>query len=345
MRLSDSLLSVVIGALEKRTAPWLTLLLRAPPSGWGPNAVQAAAEGNRSRAAAWLIGLVTLTVLAALSWPHLLQQRMSAPPQSDHASSTPSSRRLLPATPGGAVAAKELRAWVSDPLRLTVLLIAVVVGLGVAVIPRVADHTGLLMPFAGPLTVVIAGACACNLYGNDGTSLWLTIMTPGSARADVSGRQLAWLLVVAPFTAIETIVLTAFSDEPTLWPWAIGLLIALLGGATGLFPLVSLIAVQRLGEAGNPTPGWSVKTQVALYATAATALPAAAVLITAAITSQTWLSWAAIPVAVATAALLAYRGSSLATRRLANTECEVLRHHLQLTDHPSSGTRRLIGPA
>lgn len=115
------------------------------------------------------------------------------------------------------------------------------------------------MPFAGPLTVVIAGACACDLYGNDGTSLWLTITAPGSARADVRGRQLARLLIVAPFTVVETIVRTGFSDEPTLWPWAIALLIALLGGATGLVPLASLIAVQRLDEAGNPTPGCSVK--------------------------------------------------------------------------------------
>lgn len=168
-------------------APWLTLILRALPSGWGPSAVQAAAEGHRLQAAVWLIGLIALTALAALSWPHLLQQRMSAPPHSDHASSKPSRRRLLPTTPCGAVAAKELRGWVRDPLRLTVLLIAVVVGLGVAIIPRVADHTGLLMPFAGPRTIVIAGACACNLYGNDGTSLWLTIIAPGSARADARG--------------------------------------------------------------------------------------------------------------------------------------------------------------
>lgn len=326
LALSGSLLPIVMGALEDRSAPWLTFLLRALPSGWGPNAVQAAAAGRPSQAAGWLTGLAVLPALAALSWPHLLQRRMSAPPHSDHASRTLARRRLLPPSPCGAVAAKELRGWVRDPLRLTVLLIAVVVGLGVGVIPRVAAHTGLLMPFAGPLTVVIAGACACNLYGNDGASLWLTITVPGSARADVRGRQLAWLLIVAPFTVVETIVMTGFSDEPTLWPWAIALLIALLGGATGLVPLASLIAVQRLDEAGNPTPGWSVKTQVALYATAATALPVAVVLVTAAITGQAWLPWAAIPVGVATAALFSHRGSILATRRLTDTQCDVLRH-------------------
>ena len=34
---------------------------------------------------------------------------------------------------------------------------------------------------------------ASNLYGQDGTALWLTLLAPGSERADVRGRQLAWL--------------------------------------------------------------------------------------------------------------------------------------------------------
>ena len=67
-------------------------------------------------------------------------------------------------------------------LRLSCLVIAVIVGAGTGVLPRVTSGTGLLLPFAGTITVVIAAACACNLYGNDGSSVWLTVMTPGSAR-------------------------------------------------------------------------------------------------------------------------------------------------------------------
>jgi len=324
LALSGTLLPAAIATLDNRSAPWLTVLVRTLPSGWGASAVDAAAAGDPVLAAGWLLALVVFTVLAALRWPHILDRRMSAAPHSDHASRPLSQRRLLPATPTAAVCAKELRLWMRDPLRLTVLLIAAVVGLGVALIPQVTAHTGLLMPFAGPLTVLIAGACACNLYGNDGTSLWLTIVTPDSARPDVRGRQLAWMLIVFPFTSVETIVLTAFSDEPRLWPWAIALLIALLGGAVGLLPLASLIAVQPLDEAGNPTPGWSVKVNLALWVTAATALPTTAPLIASAITGLTWLSWAAIPVAAATAALLAHYGNKHATRRLATTQHDVL---------------------
>ena len=83
-------------------------------------------------------------------------------------------------------------------MRVTCLLIALIVGVGVGVVPKLVGGSSLLMPFAGPLTVLIAGACACNLYGNDGTSLWLTILTPDAERADVRGRQLGWLALVAP---------------------------------------------------------------------------------------------------------------------------------------------------
>lgn len=325
--LSGTLLPVAIGTLDSGSAPWLTAIVRALPSGWGVTAVDAARDGDGLAAVGWLIALVAITVLAAACWPRILQRRMSATPHSDHAARGARTHRMLPATPTFAVAAKELRLWVRDPLRLTVLLIAAIIGFGVAFIPRVTAHTGLLMPFAGPLTVVIAGACACNLYGNDGTSLWLTVVTPDSALPDVRGRQLAWTLIVLPFTVVETILLTSFSGEPALWPWAVALLVALLGGAAGLIPLASLISVQPLDEAGNPTPGWSVKVHIALYVTTATALPAAGVLIAAAITGSTVMAWIAVPVAAVTAALLTYGGSRLATRRLAETQEDIL-HHL-----------------
>ena len=74
--------------------------------------------------------------------------------------------------------AKELRLWVRDPIRLTCLLIALIVGAAGAHPAADRGHR-VLLPYAGILTAVIAGACACNLYGSDGTSLWLTVMTPG----------------------------------------------------------------------------------------------------------------------------------------------------------------------
>ena len=39
--------------------------------------------------------------------------------------------------------------------------------------------------------------------------MWLTVMTPRSARADVRGRQAAWLIAVGPYAVAATVILTA----------------------------------------------------------------------------------------------------------------------------------------
>jgi Tetracyclin repressor-like, C-terminal domain len=103
----------------------------------------------------------------------------------------------------------------TPPPRPTCLLIAGGVGLGVGLIPRVTAHTGLLMPFAGPLTALIDCACACaaNLYGNDGTSLADHRHTR-QRPPDVRGRLLAWILVVAPFTAFEMLQWEGLAGGP-----------------------------------------------------------------------------------------------------------------------------------
>ncbi len=137
-----------------------------------------------------LLGLVAVTVLAdGLLWPVMLGRRMEGtqPARRGPGQQT----RRLPGSgtsAAGAVAATELRLWLRDPVRLSCLVIALIVGAGTGVPPRVTAGTTLLLPFAGTIIVVIAAACACNLYGNDGSSVWLTVMAPGSARADIRGR-------------------------------------------------------------------------------------------------------------------------------------------------------------
>ena len=56
---------------------------------------------------------------------------------------------------------------------------------------------------------------AANLYGEEGTALWLTRMVPGTERA-------AWLLVVAPVTVVLTVALTAVNGQGWAWrpSWA-----------------------------------------------------------------------------------------------------------------------------
>ncbi|QBD76636.1 hypothetical protein EPA93_11735 [Ktedonosporobacter rubrisoli] len=76
---------------------------------------------------------------------------------------------------------------------------------------------------------------AGNIYAFDGSALWLNLEVPDSERSDVRGRQLAWLLLVAPITLLLSCIFTLVSQQA--WPWVLALVPALLGGAVGLLPL------------------------------------------------------------------------------------------------------------
>jgi ABC-2 type transport system permease protein len=113
------------------------------------------------------------------------------------------------------------------------------------------------------------------------------------------------------------VILTAVSGRPQAWPWALGLLAAVLGGGAGLAAIGSLVSVQPLDAAGNPTPAWSLKVHVALVLVALTALPPALVLVAGG-------GWLAVPAGVAAGALLAAWLGRLAVTRLADRQVEIL---------------------
>jgi len=321
-----TLLPALDTALRRGTVPWLANALTWLPTGWGPVAVQAAARGDWLAVFGSLAGLVVLTAAAAEWWPAVFSRRMDAAARPACAGGArPGRWSALPRTPTGAVTAKEVRMWVRDPIRLTCLLIAVIVGAAVCAIPRLTSGSYLVLPYAGILTAIIAGACACNLYGSDGTSLWLTVMSPGSSRADVHGRQAAWLIVVGPYTVALTIAFTALSGEHAAWPWVLAVLPAVLGGAAGLAPFSSLVSVQPLDETGGPTPAYSLKVHIALVAVALTAVVPVAVLVAAHAWHESWLSWVAVPVGLATGAALAASLGGLAVSRLQSRQVRILR--------------------
>jgi ABC-2 type transport system permease protein len=147
--------------------------------------------------------------------------------------------RLLPGGPVRAVVGKELRGWRRDPARVLLLLLAVLIsGLNLAV-PAVIFHGPAALPWTGLAAVLIVGMGTANVYGDDGTALRLTRMTPGTERADVRGRQMAWLLVVAPATVAVTVAVTALAGQDWAWPWILATLPAVLGGTAGLTVWIS----------------------------------------------------------------------------------------------------------
>jgi ABC-2 type transport system permease protein len=145
------------------------------------------------------------------------------------AAATPTAWRLLPASPTGAVVGRELYAWRRDSARTLLLLMALLVsGLNLAV-PALAFSAPALLPWVGLGAALIVSTGAANVYGEDGTAFWLTRMVPGVERADVRGRQVAWLLVVGPAMVVLTVALIALTGQGWAWPFVLATLAAVLG--------------------------------------------------------------------------------------------------------------------
>ncbi len=190
-----------------------------------------------------------------------------------------------------------------------------------AAAPLVLGWTGML-PWAGPIFIVMAASMTSNLYGLDGTAHWLTLMTPGAS--DVRGRQLAWLVTVAPVAVVLAVTFTAVNGGP--WPMIIAVTAALLGGGAGMVPLISVYALvpgidpQRRG--GNPlrtSEDDGALTGLAylmMVLVAATAVPAGVV--------AALFGWPGVAVGVLTGALCFWGLGVRTERRLAARGPELL---------------------
>ncbi|SEU11998.1 hypothetical protein [Nonomuraea wenchangensis] len=312
-------LLVALGGSD--TAVWSEVLVRALPSGWGVAAV----EASWPLALAILAGNAGVIALLLAAWSALLSRRVvsaargGVPPRRG----TP---RPFPATSGARVAAaKELRAWWRDLVRIQLLATAFAYAV-VTPLLLVTIDVWVMFPFAGLIAIVMAAASSANLYGADGTALWLTLMTPGAERADVRGRQLAWFLIVGPAAVALSLAGTFVSGETWAWPWVLGLLPALLGGGAGVIVLLAVTSLvpgtDPHKRGGNPLSTGADETAetslawLVLVAVPATALPTAGAILLD--------PWAGIATGVLTGVLCAWGFGRIAYRRLESHGIELL---------------------
>ncbi|MGD9894344.1 MAG: hypothetical protein AB7R89_10680 [Dehalococcoidia bacterium] len=317
-------LVVALGMADDRT--FMETVLLALPSGWGIVVIEAVDRSDWLVSVAMLLLWCVLLAGALLWWTALISRRITNPQGS--AQLPHSGRRLpLPAAEGrrGAVVAKELRAWSRDPMRINLMSFSFFYGLLFCLIPLTAGWTGMVS-WIGVAAVLMAASSSANLYGVDGTALWLTLMTPDAERDDVRGRQLAWLLAVAPVAILISIVATALSGQGAVWPWVLALLPAVLGGAVGLVVLLSVVGLipgtdpQKRG--GNPLSFGDNDGEQMGYAmlmlilVPLTALPAGGVVLAGTVWDQPLLTWAGIPAGLLSGAFFAWLLGGIAYRRL-----------------------------
>jgi ABC-2 type transport system permease protein len=274
--------------------PWsrvATGAIRSLPSSWALVATRAAARGDWSMAALALAGLIALCLTLLWLWADLIE-RATTRPRSPAARSVgrPLIRALLSSSPFVSTIGKELATWGRDALRGRFLRMAF--WTGIMVCAATAFTAGrFMLAFTGGFVALFAGMFCGNLYGADGTALWLTLMRAEGARTDIHGRLAAWLIIIAPLAAALSAAGFALSGDSGAWtlPLMLAVVPALLGGSAGLVMLVSVLGpvvksdpYERSANRGNVDSniaGQVFQSWVMSYLVLACALPAAAIVI------------------------------------------------------------------
>ncbi|MEV6899759.1 hypothetical protein [Amycolatopsis sp. NPDC051372] len=328
-------------AIINGRVPGFVNVMHVLPSGWGTVAVHAAGTGEWGTALGLLVAMLALIAVLIAAWGALLARQVTSPSfrgasrTKVRAEGARVRRSLLPATPVGAVARKELFTWWRDARRRVALLSTLIVGAVVTVLPALSGGgRPAIVPYLGVAVVFFACMQSGNLYGFDGSALWHTLTVPGAERADVRGRQLAWALIVAPVALVLAAVLPGAVGESGAYPWVFGLVPALLGAGAGVLMLQSVYLAYPLPDQRKSSSPWSSGGRpgcarlLQMFATmllvAAGALPVLALCIAGAVLGSPVLQWLGVPVGIVVGAVLAWWWGGLARQRLATRGPELL---------------------
>lgn len=266
-------------------------VLRWLPSSWALDSVLAAAVGAPLAALGWFALLVVASLALVVATVMLLRTdvggasaRRRRPPLG---SDVLHGDAVLPTTATGAVVGKEVRTWWRDPWRSLELRSGIWTGVFVGVFMLALPVTRDLAPLAGLVVAFMIALGGCNLYGQDGTALWLTIVgqREGTVRADVRGRQMSSILLFALPAFVVSAVFVVITDGSWVWPIGAAMLPALFGAASGVSVLISAIGVspgvdprRRVGpnDAGGDL---GLQVQVAMWSTVLLVAPTILVIV------------------------------------------------------------------
>jgi ABC-2 type transport system permease protein len=289
----------------------ITAALGAFPTSWPLAAVEAAAAGDPAGAALPLAALAALDGVPVLATVAVLTPRTDVPARRrrgrPRSTGLVAGRGLLPATQLGAVIGKEYRQWTRDPWRSLELRTGVWTGLAIGAIALVSGTYAPLAAFAGLIVAFMMSICSLNLYGQDGTAVWQSVVGQDatSVRSDVRGRQWAIVLVGLPHALLISVVFILLTREFWVVPFVVAALPAVFGAACGAGVLLSAIAVspgvdprRRVGP-NDANGNVGVQVWIALLIMVAATLPTTAVLFANALSPAPWLTAATVAVGMA----------------------------------------------
>jgi ABC-2 type transport system permease protein len=269
----------------------ITAVLDAFPSSWTLLAVESAGEGDWGSAGLLLLALAALDAVLVVAAIALLT------PRTEPARTRTRGRRrspglvagggLLPKSQLGAVIGKEYRQWTRDPWRALELRTAVWTGIAIGAFALISVQYSVVAGFAGLVVAFMLCLSGLNLYGQDGTAVWLQIVGQDatSIRSDVRGRQWATLLVFLPHAVLISAVFVLLGGHFWVIPILIAALPALFGTASGVAVLISAVGVspgvdprRRVGP-NDATGNLNVQVWIAMLLTLVGVLPTGAVVV------------------------------------------------------------------
>lgn len=299
-------------------------VLSVLPTSWPVLAVDAAASGSWAVAFAWLGAFASLTVVTVLVTGRLLAPSVST--RGVRRRSRPLGSRVLegrrswlPDTPLGAVVGKELRSWWRDPWRGLELRSALYAGLFIGLLGLLTDIPQVML-FSGVFAVLIMGMGGANMYGHDGTALWLTVVGQGrdTLREEVRGRQIAIAVLIAPLATLLSAAAIVVSGEYWAVPYVLACLLVFVGVSNGLAALLSVVTVtpgvdphKRVDA--NDTGDNQMQVWIMMLAVPLLSSPTLAALVWGAFQGSPWWS---VPVALLNGVPVAWLLGRIAYRRL-----------------------------
>ncbi|MDB1090391.1 hypothetical protein PJ985_22845 [Streptomyces sp. ACA25] len=300
----------------------LSTVLQWLPSSWGLLSVEAAGRSDWEGAVGPLAALLALVVLLFLVWTRLLGPGLLARAVVRGSTAERAAPKGWAARSDlGVFYLKEMRTWWRDPLRTQNIVLPLAFSVISALFPLMLDFTGFF-PFVGAATALMAAATCANLYGQDGTALWMTLLLPGKEKADVRARQLAWLTVFGPLTLVLTVAGSVLHGDLSLMPWALTANLAVLGGGVGLLIWISVVGLvpgpDPHKSKNSPLDHGDVTGQSFLmfFLTALAAAPALGLTLVGHLRDWPLLMWVSVPVGLLTGIVCYVWFGDLAARRL-----------------------------
>jgi ABC-2 type transport system permease protein len=235
--------------------------VRYTPFGWGGLAVTEAGQGHLAASLAALAAVAAVVAILLWIWMRVIPRALTSADAVAPAKSR-SRRRgtLIPAVfpflsrnRTGATTAKDLRYYVRDPRRRGPLIAALIVpGLFLFGTLRNASARPASATLLALVALLPASGLTLNQFGLDGKALWMLVVSGNNARADILGKNLATVVLVAPLVAVPALATAAVTHGWAYVPMTIGLAPGMLGVILAVGNIVSVYAPYALPDRRNP---------------------------------------------------------------------------------------------